>query len=144
MLAAEMDRLIEQHLRAEAAGDPAATVAMYTDDVEHDVVGAPHGPLHGREAAQGFYEQFMRDIRTDRMELTRSHYGEDFCVTEHQWTGTVPGSFLGVAGNGRQISFRVLHVWEFRDGRISRENAWLDGATALAQLGPQPAAAATA
>jgi predicted ester cyclase len=55
-------------------------------------------------------------------------------VTEHQWNGTVPGAFMGVPGNGRRISFRLLHVWEFRDGRISRENAWLDGGSILGQL----------
>jgi hypothetical protein len=27
-----------------------------------------------------------------------------------------------------------LHVWEFRDGRISRENVWIDGGSAMAQL----------
>jgi steroid delta-isomerase-like uncharacterized protein len=144
MLPTDMDRLIKEHLTAEAAGDAAATVAMYTDDVEHDVVGAPHGPLHGREAAQGFYEQFMRDIRTEDMESTRSYYGENFCVTEHQWTGTVPGTFLGIPGNSRRISFRVLHLWEFRDDRISRENAWLDGARAVAQLTSEVQAPATA
>ena len=45
----EMDRLIEEHLAAEKAGDTARAVSMYTQDVEHDVVGAPHGPLHGKE-----------------------------------------------------------------------------------------------
>ena len=36
----EMDRLIEAHLEAETAGDSAASVSMYTEDVEHDVVGS--------------------------------------------------------------------------------------------------------
>jgi hypothetical protein len=31
-----------------------------------------------------------------------------------------------VPGNGRLISFRLLDVWEFRDGLISRENVWMD------------------
>ncbi len=131
---AEMDRLITLHLKAEKAADTAGAVSMYTDDVEHDVVGAPHGPLRGKHAAQGFYEQLTRAIHTEQMDPTRSYYGPDFCVIEHQWTGTVPGSFLGVAGNGRKISFRLLHVWEFRDGRISRENVWLDAGSVVAQL----------
>ena len=138
----EMNRLIEEHLAAEAAGDPDASVAMYTDDVEHDVVGSPDGPLRGPAAARGFYEQLIGNMSTETMEPTRSYYGDDFCVVEHQWTGTVPGQFLGVPGNGRHISFRLLHVWEFRDGRISRENVWLDGATAIAQL-TTPEAVAT-
>ncbi len=61
MDAADMDRLIGQHLAAEVAGDPDGSVAMYTDDVEHDVVGAPHGPLTGRDAARGLRAAHARD-----------------------------------------------------------------------------------
>ncbi len=139
----EMDRLIEAHLVAEKAGSPAGSVAMYTEDVEHDVVGTPHGPLHGKQAAQGFYEQLVQEIRTEEMIPIRSYYGDDFCVIEHEWRGTVPGTFLGVPGQGRRIAFRLLHVWEFRDGLISRENVWLDGGAVVQQLtAPVPDAAA--
>jgi steroid delta-isomerase-like uncharacterized protein len=130
----EMDRLIEAHLEAEKAGDPGRGVSMYTEDVEHDVVGTLHGLVQGKEAVQGFYEQLTSDIHTEEMVPTHRYYGEDFCVTEHLWSGTVPGAFLGVPGNGKRISFRLLHVWEFRDGLISRENAWLDGRSIVAQL----------
>ncbi len=139
----EMDRLIEAHLEAEKAGNPAGSVAMYTDDVEHDVVGTPHGPLHGKAAAQDFYNQLVRDIRTDEMVPVRSYYGDDFCVIEHEWRGTVPGAFLGIPGNGRRIAFRLLHIFEFRDGRISRENAWLDGGAVVQQLTAPTEAATT-
>jgi predicted ester cyclase len=49
-------------------------------------------------------------------------------------TGVVIGSLLGFPGHGRRVSFRMLHVFEFRDGLISRENIWLDGAAVAAQL----------
>ena len=130
----EMDRLIASHIAAEQAGDVAGCVAVYTDDVEHDVVGYPAGPQHGKAGAAGFYEYLTRAIHTEGMPRTRSYYGDDFCVTEHQWTGTVPGEFLGVAGHGKRVSFRLLHVFEFRDGLISRENVWLDGGSVIAQL----------
>ena len=58
----QMDRLIREHIEAEIAGDPAGCVAVYTDDVEHDVVGAPGGPLHGRASAQGFYDDLGQAI----------------------------------------------------------------------------------
>lgn len=134
MQRAEMARLIKQHLVAETAGDTAGCVAMYTDDVIHDVVGAPHGPLTGLDAAQGFYEMLTANITTERMDVNHAWYGEDFCVIEHQWHGTVPGEFLGVPGHGKQISFRMLHVWEFKDGQMSRESVWLDGGAIIAQL----------
>jgi steroid delta-isomerase-like uncharacterized protein len=130
----EMNRLIEEHLTAEKAGDNAGCVAMYTDDVIHDVVGAPHGPLSGPEAAQGFYEILTTNIKTERMQVNHAWYGEDFCVIEHQWHGTVPGEFLGVPGHGKRISFRMLHVWEFKDHRMCRENVWLDAGSIIGQL----------
>jgi predicted ester cyclase len=45
-----------------------------------------------------------------------------------------PIKFLGIAGNGKRISFRLLHVWDFKDGRVSREQVWLDGNAIVAQL----------
>jgi hypothetical protein len=36
----EMDRLIEEHVEAEMSGDSVGSIAMYTEDVEHDVVGS--------------------------------------------------------------------------------------------------------
>jgi steroid delta-isomerase-like uncharacterized protein len=135
----EMDRLIEEHLAAERAGDPSGAVAMYTDDVIHDVVGSPTGPAHGPEGAKAFYEMLTQNINTERMDVNHAWYGEDFCVLEHQWHGTVPGEFMGVPGHGRRISFRLLHVWEFKDGRMARENVWLDGGSIIAQLtSPEP------
>ena len=130
----EMDRLIETHIAAEAAGDTAGAVAVYTDDVEHDVVGFPTGPAHGKAAAQRFYDFLVHNIRTETMVATHSYYGDDFCVIEHDTTCTVDGEFLGIPGNGRRITFRLRHVWEFRDGLMSRENVWLDGASIVAQL----------
>ena len=145
MQPSEMNQLIEQHITAEAAGDTHGAVAMYTDEVIHDVVGAPHGPLSGPDAAKGFYDMLTTNITTERMDVNHAWYGEDFCVIEHQWHGTVPGEFLGVPGNGRNISFRMLHVWEFKNGRISRENVWLDGNAIIAQLtAPQLLATAPA
>lgn len=134
MNAAQMDDLIEAHLTAEMASDVEGATAMFTDDVEHDVVGAPTGVLKGKDAAMGFYEHLTQNVHTETMEPTRRYYGEDFCVIEHDTTGTVPGEFLGIPGNGKRISFRLLHVWEFRDGRISRENVWMDGGSVVAQL----------
>jgi len=35
---------------------------------------------------------------------------------------------------GRSVHFRMLHVFDFRDGKISRENVWLDGGSISHQL----------
>ena len=62
---------------------------------------------------------------------THSYFGDDFCVIEHDCTGTVPDEFLGVPGNGRRINFRMVHIFEFRDDLISRENVWLGGGSVV-------------
>jgi steroid delta-isomerase-like uncharacterized protein len=129
-----MKELTDQHIAAEIAGDTAGAVSVYTDDVEHDVIGSPTGPLHGRTAAQEFYDQLVADLDTERMALTREQYGEDFCVVEHECTGVAKGEFMGIPGNGRRVTFRILHVWDFKDGAISREQVWVDGGSIAAQL----------
>jgi steroid delta-isomerase-like uncharacterized protein len=131
---AQMLELIERHLAAEARGDVDGAIGVYTDDVEHDVVGWPTGVAHGRQHARDFYEYLTTNIKTEETVATRTYYSDDACTIEHQWTGTVPGEFLGIPGHGRRISFRMLHVFEFRDGLISRENTWLDGEAIAAQL----------
>lgn len=141
----EMDRLIEEHIRAEDAGDLDAAVALYTDDVEHDVVGAPGGPLHGPEAARARYAALLANVRTDAMVPRRRYHavddhGTDACIVEHDVTATVIGVFAGVPGRGATVRFRLLHVFEFARGRISRENVWMDTATVLAQLAAEDAA----
>jgi steroid delta-isomerase-like uncharacterized protein len=145
-----MNRLIDEHVRAEDTGDLDAAVADYTDDVEHDVVGAPEGPLRGPAAARARYAELMANVRTDEMVLRRRYHAADACIVEHEVTATVIGRFAGVPGHGRPVRFRLLHVFEFADGRISRENVWMDTATVLAQLAAseevaaQPVASTTA
>jgi hypothetical protein len=45
-----------------------------------------------------------------------------------------PAQLPGITGNGKPVRFHTRQVFEFRDGRISRKNLWLDGAGLAAQL----------
>ena len=50
--------------------------------------------------------------------------------------GTAPGTPFGIPGGGRRLSFRLLHIFDMApDGKIRRENVWLDFAAILQQLG---------
>jgi ketosteroid isomerase-like protein len=130
----EMDRLINQHIDAERAADSVAAVAMYTDDIEHDVVGWPTGPVTGPGAAKNFYDQLIAAFVNEDMRPVRTLYGDDFCVIEHRATGRFPHGFIGAPGSDQSVVFRMLHVFEFRANAISRENVWLDGGAIVAQL----------
>src|SRR5688572_28815059 len=134
MTAGDIDRLITAYIGAHARGDRAAASAMHTDDSECALVGDEHGPVRGQVPVQRFFEQLVLDIRTEEMVPVHRYYGYGFCVAEHRWGGLVPGRLLGFDGRGRRIAFRLLHVFEFQDGRISRENVWTDLAAVAKQL----------
>jgi hypothetical protein len=57
---------------------------------------------------------------------------------------TFTDDVLGIPGHGRRTTIRILHVFEFRDGLISRENVWIDAGAAIAQLTSGSAAATSA
>jgi predicted ester cyclase len=66
--------------------------------------------------------------------LNREYVADNALIIDEIMTGNVVGSMLGLPGHDREISFRILHVFEFKDGLISRENVWLDGGAIAAQL----------
>jgi len=71
----EMNRLIEEHLAAEQASDPDRSVAMYSDDVIHDLVGSPLGPLQGPRRQGGSTSSSRRTSRPSRWTSTTRNTG---------------------------------------------------------------------
>lgn len=132
---AQMDAMIDEHFGFEQADDVAGVLATLTPDAEHDIVGWPTGPTVGPEGARPFYETLFADLSDGRIETVRRLYGDDFLVDESVWRGTAAGRPFGLEGRGRPLEFRLLHVVEFApDGRMRRENVWLDMAAILQQL----------
>jgi hypothetical protein len=102
-------------------------LATLTDDVAHHVVGSPRGELPGKAAVQSFDENLFGALKGESVEPVARWYGEDFVVDETMWTGCVEdGAVFGLAGKSGDVTFRLLHVFEFRGGLISRENVWSD------------------
>lgn len=134
----QFDRMIDRHFRFEAENDVDGVLSTMVDDVEHDVVGSPTGPLNGQQAARGFYDALFADLSGEKVTTLRRYYGPDFVVDESLWEGTAPGTPFGIPGGGRRIAFRLLHVFDMApDGKIKRENVWLDLAAILQQLQTQ-------
>jgi uncharacterized protein len=131
----EMDRLVNDHFMFEATDDVEGVLGSLTDDVQHHVVGSPWGPLSGKAAMKPLYEQLFADLKGEGVEPDSRWYGDDFVVDEVLWTGHIAnGRFFGLEGKSGQATFRLLHVFEFRDGRISRENVWSDIASIAQQV----------
>ena len=131
----EMDRKIDEHFAFEASDDVEGVLATLAPDVEHDIVGSPTGPTHGRDAARGFYESLFSDLSGGTVRSVRRLYGANFLVDESVWSGRAPGRPFGIEGRNRPLEFRLLHVIEFTTrGDIERENVWLDLASIIQQL----------
>jgi hypothetical protein len=136
MTPSEMDEVFDRHCAAEAANDIEAILDTLTDDAEHDVVGDPAGVVRGREAIAQRYKELFAALAEDKMESLRRHHGEGFFVDESRYLGRVIGPFMGFPGGNTPVDFRILHVCEFRDGKMSRESVWLDVAAIVQQLAP--------
>jgi uncharacterized protein len=135
MTSEQMDRKIDEHFGFEAQDDIEGVLATLSPDVEHDVVGWPTGPTHGREGARPFYNVLFADLADGEVTCLKRLYGNDFLVDESLWRGKAPGRPFGLDGRGRPLEFRLLHVIEFADGGdIKRENVWVDLAAIIQQL----------
>lgn len=131
----DMDRKIDEHFGFEAADNVAGVLATLAPDAEHDIVGWPTGPTHGREAARPFYETLFADLSDGKVETLRRLYGDNFLVDESLWRGRAPGRPFGLEGRGRPLEFRLLHIVEYADnGDMRRENVWIDLAAIIQQL----------
>jgi hypothetical protein len=131
----EMDLKIDEHFDFEARDNVEGVLATLTPDVEHDIVGWPTGPTHGRDGARPFYETLFADLSDGKVRCVKRLYGENFLVDESIWQGKAPGRPFGIEGKDRLLEFRLLHVIEFAgDGNIKRENVWVDLAAIIQQL----------
>ena len=135
----EMDRIIGQHFAFEAADDVDGVLGSLAEGAEHEIVPSSFGVLNDRAAIRGMYETLFRDLRGEGVTPVRRLYGDGFVVDETVWHGHIADGrpFLCPGRSGR-ASFRLLHIFEFRDGRIARENVWCDLAAIQRQLGCEP------
>lgn|SRR2546423_11673704 len=122
----EMDALVDGHFRAEESGDLGAIVDGFTPDAEHDVPGRPGGPLHGGAQIAAFYGALFDDLAIERFQTVHRWYGDEHAVDESILHATATGTPFGLEGRGRRVKVRLLHVFEFANGLIARESAWLD------------------
>lgn len=131
-----IDRLIDEHFRYEATDDIDGVVASLADDARHEVIPSPAGEVCGRDAARAFYTMLFASLRGEGVTPLRRLYGNDFVVDETLWRGhVVDGRPFLLDGRSGDVSFRMLHVFEFEGERIKHEQVWCDLAAIRSQLG---------
>jgi hypothetical protein len=105
----QMDARIDEHFAFEGQDNVEGVLATLTDDVEHDIVGWPLGPSHGREGARQFYESLFLDLSDSKVQCLRRLYGDNFMVDESLWSGKAPGKPFGIEGRGRPLIPAAAH-----------------------------------
>jgi len=132
----DMDRVIMQHLEYEAKDDVEGVLSTLTDDVVHDVIGLPWGTLHGLDGARKNYEFFFPNMTITEFRDVARLYGENHCVFDIECDAVIAGAVANRPEPKGTSTFRVLHVFEFTDGKISRENVWADFVTMAQNFQP--------
>jgi hypothetical protein len=131
---AEIDQLLERHFRAQQKRDLDGILATYTEDIEHDAVGRDPNPIRGKAAVAAFYRETLADLANTKVIPVRRLYGEDFAIDESILDGYAQGRPFDFEGYSRPVRFRMLRIFEFRDGLIAHENAWFDIVAVQRQL----------
>jgi uncharacterized protein len=132
----QMDQIVNDHFEYEASDDITGVMGSLTEDAEHEVIPSPVGTLSDQSEIRAYYEMLFSDLKGEGVTPIRRLYGEDFIIDETIWHGRVENGrpFL-CDGKSGPVSFRLLHVFDLRDGKIRREQVWCDLAAIQQQLG---------
>lgn len=132
----QMDELVNAHFNFEATDDIDGVMGTLAAEAEHEVIPSPVGALTDPAKMRSYYEMLFRDLKGESVTPLRRLYGEDFLIDETLWHGYVEdGRPFLCDGKSGKVSFRLLHVFNLRDGKISREQVWCDLAAIQEQLG---------
>ena len=132
----QMDQLVNEHFNYEATDDVDGVMASLTEDAQHEVIPSPVGALTDRAKMRAYYEMLFGDVKGENVTPVRRLYGEDFLVDETIGHGYVnDGCPFLCSGKGGPVSFHLLQVFSFRDGKSSREQVWCDPTALQQQLG---------
>ena len=91
----QMQGLVDSHMTAENHGDIDGAVAVYTEDVEHDVVGFPNSPSRGKDAARNFYAYLVANFRSESWDVLHQYFADDAMVLEQLMTARSSDHCLG-------------------------------------------------
>lgn len=131
-----LDQIINQHFMFEATDNLDGVMNSLADEVVHEVVPSRAGEQTDKQGIRAYYADLFKNFRGESVTPLKRYYGEDFVIDETLWHGYVEdGGPMLCDGKSGPVSFRLLHVFEVKDGKITREQAWCDLAAIQKQLG---------
>lgn len=141
--------VVDVHFHSEATDEIEKAVALYTDDIVWEAP-ARQLILHGKRAAAENYRKMFGSMANIKPTTLRRFATEDRVVDDSivRFTLTGDGVHNAPLPVGSDVELRLVHIFEMRDRRISRElvyEMWRNGAltglpvSATASAAIQPA-----
>jgi ketosteroid isomerase-like protein len=114
---------VENHFHSEALNEVEAALELFTDDIVWEAP-APNGLdriFSGKQAAAKNYRELFASMRDVKFEFLQRFATEDRVVDDSIVTFEVVKDGYWHFPVGSKIEMRLVHIFEMRDGKISRE-----------------------
>src|SRR5918999_1736034 len=113
---------VEAHFHTEATGEVEKALELYTDDI---VWESPARSLvfRGKEATGAMYRRMFDSFQVEEFRCLQRFATEERVVDDSVATVVLAGDGVlnAPAPVGSRVEIRLLHVFEMRGGKISRE-----------------------
>lgn len=134
-MSAEGNKAIVRRLvdEAQSGGNLDVVDELLADDfVDHTPLPGVPANRAGVKMLFGYLRSALPDLR---VRIDEQIADEGKVMTRKTFEGTHHGEFMGVPATGRPISFEVIDILTFRDGKISEHRVILDNLSLRQQLG---------
>ncbi len=115
---------VELHFHSEASDEIEAALELYTDDIVWEAP-APNGlnrSYTGKQAVAESYRQLFASMSNVRFQPLQRFATEDRVVDDSIVTFEVArDGYWPHFSAGQKIEMRLVHIFEMRDGKISKE-----------------------
>ena len=114
---------VENHFHSEALNEVEAALETFTDDIIWEAP-APNGlnrSFSGKEATAKNYRELFASMRNVKFQFLQRFATEDRVVDDSIVTFEVAKDGYWHFPVSSKIEMRLVHIFEMRDGKISRE-----------------------
>jgi ketosteroid isomerase-like protein len=114
---------VDAHFHSEAANEVTAALELYTDDIvwEAPALNGLDRVCSGKEEVAKNYRDLWASMRDVKFTFLQRFATEDRVVDDSLVTFEVIRDGYWHFPIGSKIEMRLVHIFEMRDGRISRE-----------------------
>ena len=126
---AAVRRLVDE---AQSRGDLSVVDELFAEDfVDHSPFPGVPATREGVKMLFGYLRSVFPDLR---VRIDEQVADEGKVVTRKTFAGTHQGEFMGAAATGRPVSFEVIDILTFRDGKIAEHRVVFDQLSLRQQL----------